>query len=164
MKPRRKAKPKVWSGEEALSEIKSVSIRLESGKIAKFVLAREMAVSDDPDVMREQALAAHARFAFWSYQADRALSAVRDAETALAKLEGDRRYRYSKVTKDEDRFTGSAVVEGLVDSDAAVLAARNELNQLREHWTILKTAAAALDHRTHLLRRLLANDQSAIRG
>lgn len=160
----RRAKPKVFLGEEALAEVASISIRLESGKVAKFNLAKELSVSNDPLVMLDQALNAHARFAFWSYQSSRAFRQVREAEIALAKLEGDRLYRYSKAAKDEDRYTSGSVVSGLVDSDDTVLAARNNLNQLREHWTILKTTADALDHRAHLLRRLLARDQEANRG
>lgn len=145
--------------DEALAEVAAVSIRLESGRVARFDVADELAVSHDPDTLREQAMAAHSRYAFWEYQAARAMRLLRDQEVDLARLEGDLRYRYSKVLKADDQYTSSATVEGTLAGDKRVLAARNRLNLLREHWTIIRALADAHDHRAHLLRRLLAKDQ-----
>lgn len=150
--------------EDALAEIESIEITLESGKVVKLNVAAELAVFADPVKFHKQAETAHSRYAFWEYQAARALTRVRERETDLAKLEGDRRYRYSKVLKEEDRYVASSTVEGMLAGDNAVLSARNELTQLREHWSILKAIAGAHDHRAHLLRRLLARDQDSSRG
>lgn len=150
--------------EDALAEIDSIEITLESGKVVKLNIAEELRVSADPVKLHKQAETAHSRYAFWEYQASRALSLVRSKESEVEKLEGDRRYRYSKVLKEEDRYVASATVEGMLAGDNAVLSARNELTQLREHWSILKAIAGAHDHRSHLLRRLLAKDQDASRG
>jgi hypothetical protein len=167
MKPTAKKKPasRVVSllSDQALSEIESVSIRLESGKVAKFDIAAELAVSNDPETLHAQSLTAHSRFAFWEYQSARAKRELEAKEVDVARLLGDRRYRYSKVLKEEDRYVASATVEGMLDGDSSVLAARIELNQLREHWSILRAVAKAHDHRAHLLRRLLAKDQDATR-
>ena len=157
-------KVRAMLSEQALAEIESISIKLESGQTAKFDVAKELAISHDPTELNEQALTAHARFAFWEYQAARAMRILRDKETDLARLEGDLRYRYSKVLKEEDRYTPAATVEGTLAGDDRVLRAKNELNQLREHWTILRTMADAHGHRSHLLRRLLAKDHDATRG
>lgn len=150
--------------DQALAEIDEISIRLEDGRVAKFDMAKELAVPSHPDELLAQALTAHSRFAFWEYQAARAMRALRAAEVELAKIEGDLRYRYSKVLKADDQYTSAATVEGTLAGDKRVLAARNELNELREHWTILRALAGAHDHRAHLLRRLLAKDQDANRG
>lgn len=150
--------------EQALAEIESISIRLESGKVATFDIAKELSVSNDPIRLHEQALTAHARYAFWEYQAGRAHRQLREKEIELARLEGTRRYSYSKLLKEDDRYVASTTIEGMLDSDNAVLAERNALTALREHWSILRTMASAHDHRSHLLRRLLARDQEATRG
>lgn len=150
--------------EDALAEIEHVTIRLESGKVAKFNIAKELSVSSDPDRMFAEALTAHSRFAFWEYQASRAQRMMREREIELARIEGDLRYRIGRVMKGEDQYTSSAAIEGVLNGDKGVLAARNELTELREHWTILRTVASAHDHRAHLLRRLLARDQDAARG
>lgn len=161
---RRRAKPKTWKGEELLSEIQEISIRLESGKVAKLSIANELAISDDPDELFEQALSAHSRYAFWAYQAERAMAQLRQAEADFAKLEGDRRYRYEKVARDEDRYTSAATIGGLVAGDPKLEKQRKGLIELRTHWTIMRAVADALDHRTHLLRRLIAKDHDATRG
>lgn len=161
---RRRAQPKHEHGENALSEIEAITIVLESGRKATFSIESELAVSGDPDDIYAQAQIAHSRFAFWAYQAERALSALRTAETAFAAIEGTRRFAYAKTIKDEDRYASSAVIEGMLASDPEVQKGREGLNSLREHWNILRSVAAALDHRTHLLRRLLARDQDATRG
>lgn len=149
--------------DQALAEIDSISIRLESGKVAKFNVADELSVSHDPETLHAQSLTAHSRLAFWEYQSSRAKRELEVKEVEVARLIGDRRYRYSKVLKEEDRYVASATVEGMLDGDSSVLAARNELNQLREHWSILRAIAKSHDHRAHLLRRLLAKDHDATR-
>jgi len=161
---RRRAVASTTLSDSVLSEIESIAIKLESGTVKNFVIADELAVSSDPVQVHKQALTAHSRFAFWEYQAARALRTLRSAEIDLARLEGDRRYRYAKAAKQSDPYAASAVVEGLLDSDSSVIAARNNLNQLREHWNILRCVAGALDHRAHLLRKLLAHDHDAKRG
>ena len=161
---RRRAKPKIRRGEELLSEIESISIRLEGGKVAKLSVADELAVSDDPEELYHQALTAHSRYAFWAYQAERALAQLRAAEAEFAKEEGNKRYGYSRAAKEQDRYTASATIDGLVASDPKLEKLRKGLIDLRTHWTILRSVADALDHRAHLLRRLIAKDQDATRG
>lgn len=150
--------------EEVLNDVESIALRLENGKVVSFNLARELRVSTDPTKMQQQAMTAHSRFAFWEYQAARAMREVRRGEIELAKMEGDRRFRYTKTLKEDDQFTPASVVQGFLDCDPEILASRNHLNDLREHWSILKATASALDHRAHLLRRLLQRDHDSIRG
>ena len=161
---RRIAKPRVYRGEELLSSVDHVVLDLEDGRRVKLSIEEELAVPDDPVDLYEEALKGHSRLAFWDYQASRALARVRAAEAALDALLGDLRYRYGRAAKDEDRYTASTTVDGLVKSDSRVQEATEGLNALRERWNILRAVVGALDHRTHLLRRLLANDQDAQRG
>tara|TARA_R100001086_G_scaffold192515_2_gene109739 strand:- start:3711 stop:4211 length:501 start_codon:yes stop_codon:yes gene_type:complete len=163
-KRRRRAVSRPIHGEDALAEIEEITLTLESGRKRTFNIAHELEVSDDPQLMREQALTAHARYAFWAYQAERALRALRDAEIAQAKVEGEKRWRAAQIAREQDRFASTATIEGLVSNDHSVSAGKERLNQLRQDWTMLRAVAEALDHRTHLLRRLLARDQTATRG
>ncbi len=161
---RRRAAPRLEHGEDVLSEVEAITLVLESGRKATFSIADELAVAGDPDDLLAQANTAHARFAFWAYQAERALSSLRTAETRFASVEGTRRFAYSKTIKDDDRYASSAVIEGMLASDQEIQKGREDLNSLRAHWNILRAVASALEHRTHLLRRLLARDQDATRG
>ena len=161
-KPRRRAKPDYRHGEQVLADLESVTIILENGRRQRFRIDAELSVSDDPVELHAQALTAHARYAFWSYQADRALQRLREAEAAHAKIEGETRYAYARTLKDEDRYTSHSTVEGLVSSDPKVETSKKHLNDVRGDWSILRTVAGALDHRAHLLRRLLAKDHDAI--
>lgn len=158
---RRRAKPTYRHGEHVLAEVESITIVLENGRKQSFKIDRELEVSDDPAEMHEQALTAHARYAFWSYQADRALERLREAEADHARLEGTKRYGYVRTLKEQDQFTSNTTIEGLLQTDPKIESSRKRLNALRADWTILKTVAGALDHRAHLLRRLLARDQDA---
>lgn len=152
------------TSDQLLSEIRQLDVVMENGKVVTFDVARELRISNDPDRMRRQAMTGHSRYFFWEYQAARAMSALREKETSLAKLEGNKRFSYSRVMKDDDPYTSSAQVEGMVAGDKDVLAARNELTELREHWTILRALASAHDHRAHALRRLLAKDQDSTKS
>ena len=158
------ARRKMLHGEDVLCDIESIVVILENGKKQRFKIERELAVSDDPEVIHQQAMTAHARYAFWSYQAERSLSRLRLAEVEHAARLGHMRYGYSKHLKEEDRYTSSATIEGMLAQDPDVEAEKKRLIQLREDWTILRAVADALEHRTHLLRRLIAREQDALRG
>ena len=164
MKNRRRARPKTVHGEDVLCDVESVTITLESGRKQKFNIADELAVSDDVDELYRQATSAHSRYAFWAYQADRALTRLRVAEVEHATYCGEARYGFGKLLKDQDQFTSALTIEGTVDADPKVISQKNGLIELRSDWTILRSVADALDHRTHLLRRLIAKDQDARRS
>lgn len=152
------------TSDQVLGDIKQLDIVMESGKVVTFDVDRELRISTDPDRMRRQAMTGHSRYFFWEYQAARVMRVLREKEIELATLEGNRRFSYTRVMKDEDPYTSSAQVEGMVAGDKDVLAARNELTELREHWTILRALASAHDHRAHALRRLLARDQDSTKS
>lgn len=164
MKKRRRARPKTVHGEDVLCDVESITITLENGKKQKFNIASELAVSDDVDELYRQASTAHSRYAFWAYQSERALTRLRVAEAEHATCCGKMRYGYGRRLKDEDQFTSALTIEGAVDSDPKVISQKNRLIELRSDWTILRSVADALDHRTHLLRRLIAKDQDARRS
>lgn len=155
---------KIRTSDRVLRDIREIDVVMENGKIVTFDVAKELRVSDDPVRLREQAMTAHSRYFFWEYQAARVMREVRNAEASLATLEGNRRFSYARVMKDDDPYTSSAQVEGMVAGDKDVLSARNDLTELREHWTILRALASAHDHRAHALRRLLARDQDSTKS
>lgn len=151
-------------GEDVLCDVESIVIVLETGKKQRFNMADELAVSDDVDELYRQASTAHSRYAFWAYQADVALTRLRVAEAEHATYCGKARYGYGRQLKEEDQFTSALTIEGTVDSDPLVIKQKQDLIELRSQWTILRSVADALDHRTHLLRRLIAKDQDARRS
>lgn len=157
---RRRAK--FTTGEDALADIEVIKIRGESGKMLRFRIADELSVSDDPDEMYEQALSAHTRYAFWSYQASRAMRRLREAESKHARLFGEVLMRWSKYLREEvDRYASTETIRGMAEGDKAIIDSNETLQSLREHWMILQAVADSLDHRAHLMRRLLARDHDA---
>ena len=154
-------------GERALAQIAEISLRLENGKTVRFKIDDELSVPADPEELHEAALNGHARFAFWAYQESRAHAALRRAERDLAYLEAQT-YLAARTWLDSQRprvnFVEGARVKAHVDHDDTVLERRKDVDSLREHWTLVASVRDAIEHRTHLLRKLLKQDQDANRG
>lgn len=160
----RRRVPVYQAGDEALADVEAITLRLEGGREQTFEIARELAVPDDPDAIYEAARTAHARLAFWSYQAARALRELQRGEREQRKLEAAT-YLAARIVIERVRpkiqYVETDRVRASVDHDAAVGKKRDAVENLRVHWKILTAVADALDHRTHLLRRLLAQDRDS---
>lgn len=170
MSARRKVMPRrvaVTNGETALAEIEEITLRLENGTTARFRIDSELEVPDDPVDLYDAVQKGHARFAFWAYQAARAQASMRRAERDLARLEA-RTYLAARAYLESIRpklpYIEGARVQAQVDNDDDVNTARTEVDSLREHWTLIASVRDAIEHRTHLLRKLLNQDQEANRG
>lgn len=164
---RRPVKRSKRSSDAVLADIEEITIRLENGQTQSFNIAVELEVPGDPIDLVESARQSHARFAFWAYQTARAMGALRRCERELQRLEGETyllaRGHYESIRPAIPRVE-TAQVRSVVDADESVNQKRDEVDKLREQWSMLGAVRDAMEHRTHLLRRLLAQDQEAQRG
>lgn len=162
--PRKRPRPKIVHGEDVLDDVEQIVIVLESGKKATFSIAEEQSIPTDPEELYHEALNAHARFAFWAYQTSRALGKLRTAERELRHLEGGS-YLSARMhlegVRPKNPYIEGARVQAHVDYDEEVDAHRKGVDSLREQWTMIASVRDAIEHRTHLLRRLLKQDQDA---
>lgn len=160
---KKQIKPK--HGEDYLSTVESIQIKLEDGSPASFSLAAECFIPDDPKSCVKEARDAHSRYAFWAYQTERALNAVRRIEASTAKVEGEadliHRKRYDDIENEDYTET---MIRSSVDIDASVAVSRAKLRKARHHYGILRCVRDAMEHRCNTLRRLVAQESEAKKG
>lgn len=147
-------------GEDFLHTLERLTLHLESGQDATFDIQRE--VQDWPtgyphkfsDTV-SKVEGAVARFAFWAYQTERALSAVREQEHALVQLRAasDGMVR-EQLTDDRVAFTESQV-RAVIDTVSDVQNTTDRLNQLREHYGYIRALRDAMGHRVFVLQTML---------
>ena len=147
-------------GEDLLGELEAIRIRLENGQEYQFNRKEELSAPDGRLETLRAAREAPGRYAFWSYQTDRALNAVRRLEVDLSRLEGETYLVYRKFFKedtDED-YVSDHMIRSRVAMDKTVLTAKVKLNRARKQYNLLRSMRVALEHRCYFLRRLIALD------
>lgn len=158
MKPRRN-KPRV--SEDYLRDLTSVTIRLESGEDVRLNIARETRIPADPDRLKEAARTAPARLAFWAYQSERALAALRKTEREAARIEGYHYQVYRKLYEEHENVDPTeAMLRAAVDQDPKVRAARIALSSRKTEYGTLRAVRDAVEHRSWMLRTLLQHRET----
>lgn len=157
-------------GEDFLSGIEAIALVLENGKKVQFQLSDEIpsvASLDDPAVLDREAKAAPGRFAFWAYQ-------TRRAEALLRKRQHEEEKAWSQDyllarTHIQD-YTVESPTENNVrahmlhnESDAWKTA-RERASDARRQYDACRALRDALEHRSHLLRRLIAQQSETFSG
>jgi len=156
MRVKRTAKLKRNHGEAFLSKCKEITIRLDNGEEVEFNVADELRIPSDPDLLLQAARKAPARVAFWAYQAERALGAVRKLEIRLAQVEGEYDLKYRGAIDDSPLVLTEKVVKAHLDLDTSVRRVRVSLNRVRMQKGLIFAIAGAVEHRCYVLRKLVA--------
>ena len=153
--PRRRTESaKRLNGEAFLGELESIEIKLVNGKLVTFDLASELEVPRDPDDMREAALSAHSRLAFWAYQEQRALQAVRKQEKKLDEVEGHAHLLWRKYYDDlSTEFATNDMIKSRLSLEPTVQTERIRLQTFRYQYGVIHALKDSLEHRCHLLRK-----------
>lgn len=152
-------------GEDYLKDVESIQVKLESGKMITFVVDDEMGVPEDLEAQRTATRKAHARYAFWAYQTERALHFVRKLEKELRETEGHADLVYRKWYDEEtDEEYTEGMVRARVSTDVTVTTASAKLNSARRQYGLLRCVRDAMEHRCYILRRLLAQEAEAKKG
>lgn len=154
-------------GDDFLSDVAEVVIRLENGKQAKFDVGREVEIPKDEDALREAARRLPAQYAFWAYQTERALQAVRTLERELQANEGDKFFGWRlRLHKDEvidlpiERITDK-VLQAAVALDEDLKPQRVTLDEARYQYGVLRSIRDAVEHKRFVIP-LLLNRSKAI--
>ena len=151
-------KKKRKHGEDYLETIAAINIRLEGGEDVEFDLAEELHVPTDPDLVLAELRAIPARLAFWAYQTERALGVVRNVEHELGKVESENDLIFRKWYDEEtDETYTEAMIRARVSLDEKVKHLRVKLNGARKNYGILRSARDAMEHRSFVLRRIVAH-------
>jgi hypothetical protein len=158
-----KGKPTPLHGEDLLSEISEITIKLESGKIVRLDVEEELCVPDGPIALEHAARRSPARFAFWAYQTERALGQVRAEEIKLAHKTGEvwlaHKEYYRKET--DDRFIAKETLQSHVDISTEVRSLQIRVDKLRKQHGILRAIRDAVGYRDFVIRKLLGRETEA---
>lgn len=149
-------KLKTRRSEEALSDIKSVAIAMENGKILMFNIHEELFIPVDADGIRKEASLAPSRYAFWAYQVERAFHRLREVEDEVRRSEGRTDLIYRKGLTFEFGEYREGEVKSFVSVDGTLMKARRKLAGMKEHVGILQAVKEAHDHRCKILTRLVS--------
>lgn len=157
----RKRKPRTPHGEDSLSDIESIEIVLEDGRKATFSMDAELCIPSDPDLLFAEAERAPARYAFWSYQTERALSTLRKAEAEYDRMVAGKELLWRKYYNDHTaEAPTNDMVRARVDQENDVLRAKNRLTSRKREYGILRALRDAQAHRTRMIESLCWRDRS----
>ena len=160
---KRGAKPDRPTSDELLSDLKSIEIRLESGKVVLLSMEAELEVPTDPTELMRAIRTSASRYAFWAAQTERAYAAVRIQERRLKDAEARAYLIAHKYHHEctEGQYIAKELVQAqaqiMDDSDnptKSVQSLRTRLQTLRTHYSTLRAMRDAIDHRAHVLRRI----------
>lgn len=147
-------------GEDHLQDVEAITLVLDNGERTTLKIADELAVPDDPVELMREAKRAPARMAFWAYQMERALATLRAKERSFAKCEG-MEYMIAR-TYIQDHTEVEIATEGNIRSRVSQSptwnAEKEEVERAQRSYGVLRAVREALEHRSHLLRRLIAHD------
>jgi len=155
---------KTKHGEDYLSSLERIEIRLENGEKVDFSWETELSIPDGPDEQLRAARKAPARLAFFAYQAERMLHKVRTLEGELAENEGlaDLTWRkyYEEHTSEE--YT-EQMIRSRIAMDGKVKTTKINLNYARKCYGYLRALRDSLDHRVYVLNALVGQKPNANR-
>jgi hypothetical protein len=142
--------------ESALDGVEALEIVLENGERASFNLSEELAIPRDPRELFEAGRQSPAKLAFWNYQTERALHALRKAEAKLASAEG-REYLIWRTFYEQEQ--GSVPTEATIRShlsrDTKLHGFQVALRARKKEYGALRAVRDAMDHRDSMVRTLI---------
>lgn len=149
--------PPVKYGKGLLPFVEVITLTLPNKEVYALNIEDELCLPSSDDDLAVEALRAPARLAFMDGQHERALYAVRVAETRLKELEGNaNKQRRNTIEADRDgEMVAESAVQAAVDCRKDVVEARLHLNKLRLHYGLLRALRDAASHRVFILNRLL---------
>lgn len=147
-------------GEDLIGELEAIRIKLENGQEHVFNRKEELSTPDGRLETLRAAREAPGRYAFWAYQADRALNAVRRLEIDLSRIEGETYLVHRKFLQDhtDEDYISDHMIRSHAAIDQKVTTAKIKLNRARKQYNLLRSMRIALEHRCYFLRRLIALD------
>jgi hypothetical protein len=152
--------PERMTTADLLREIPALEIRLENGRKCAFSMAEELKFPTDPDDLRQAAIQAPSQLAFWNYQLERSLHALRVQGGQTKKVESEWYIRYRKFRNEKtDGFTTEAQLRADLDLDNDVMVARSRLHATKLQHGLCRAMRDSVEHRVYLLRRLIEPDR-----
>lgn len=162
MTKRVKSASKMRRGYDALRDVESITIRLDNGKSATFVLADEVKVPKEPAALRREARRASATAAFWGYQAGRAKRRLTEAEWQFERVKAAtsvaQRSAFNEVRGGYTERLIEAMVTLTDDDKLDVQGARKRLTQAQEHYDVVSAIAKATQNRVFIIQKLVGTD------
>jgi len=160
-----KKKATAKHGEDYLSDLQSIKLTLDNGKKVELDWKEEVWIPDDPVGVLREAKRATSRYAFWAYQAERALQRVRKLEMDEAAMSGEKDYAYRLMFNNQEKLSDNAfglqptetLIKGHVANDTDVKTARVKLNGARRDYGVLRAVAEAMRQRCFILNQLVAH-------
>lgn len=144
------------NGEDYLGSVAAITLELEDQQSVTFSLASESRIPKDPKAILEAARKAPARLSFWAYQTERALKALRAAETVAERTEAEWYKRYRKWREQEDAHHPTERNIGAdITLDRECARARIRRDQAKYHYGIIRSLKEVAEHRLYVLRKLL---------
>lgn len=150
-------------GEDFLDGVEAVSILLENGKVATLRIKDELLIPDDPVALLREAKQAPARLAFWSYQAERALSQLRTFERQCASAAGHEYHlqRTFIVEHTDAEMPTEGNIRARMDNSPELNVQKERVETAQRRYGVLRAVRDALEHRSHLLRKLISREFEA---
>jgi hypothetical protein len=140
--------------ENLLPEV--ITVILESKQKVAMNVAAELCIPDDPDGMWDAALHAHERYAFWSYQTERAKAKADAAELVYKRTWAEYHLGYrSKLRDDSDFMPTEAEYKAHTEIDKNVQNALAKWNAAKKTHGVLRTMKEAMYHRCFIATRLV---------
>jgi hypothetical protein len=169
LKPKKgpsKGKPTPRHGEDFLSGLEAVTIKLENGTVVTINVEDELCVPEGTIALEHEARLSPSRFAFWAYQAERVLGKLRAEEVKLAHQTGEVWLTHKEYyrTETDDRFIAKETLQAHVDISTDVRSIQIKVDKLRKQYGILRAIRDAVEHRDFVIRRLLGKETEAKQG
>lgn len=133
---------------------------MENGEQVTTSIAAELEIPDGPREREREAARAPARFAFWAYQTERALAALRLAERRVEEAEAVEyqmaRSWIAEHTTVEVPTEANVRTRMLLVQSGPLKTLKDSLAEAQVRYGVLRALRDASEHRSHALRRLTA--------
>lgn len=140
-------------GEDFLRAVDAVTLRLENGEVVEFEIAVETEIPTDPEELDEAQRRSPAKYAFWDYQARRALEDVEKQEMRTTKVEARHYDLYRTFITEELAIDPTeAMIAAKLNQDTEVRRSRLALRRVRKVYRIVRAVADAVGRRDSMLR------------
>lgn len=146
---------RLHTSERHLRSATHIKLKLENGEEVEFSIEREVRIPRSEKLLLEAARTAPSRFAFWAYQAERALHELRKSERECARVEGYNYHVYRKVRSEEGETPTEPMIRADIDQDSRVKSVRIALSARKREYGVLRAMRDAMEHRSWTLRALL---------
>jgi hypothetical protein len=148
------------SSDDFLDGLEKITVVLENDKHIQFSIATEIGIPESHEAQIRALRSAPSRMMFWSYQAERALKAVRDCEDRIDEVAAEKYLLARDHIVNTPQWDTTKPTESLIrsirDQQSEVIDLKEKLSTLREGYGILRSLKEACEHRCFALRKLLS--------